>query len=150
MKPVFQTDFSFQTGNCFSACIASLLELSIDEVPCFMGPGIDWFAACNDWMAKRGFTYIEMKWSDAMTKWFCNPPTPILAIGTGSSPRNRTKLHCVVVELIRDGIQVKINILHDPHPSNEGIFQELLNSKGEVVNSECGLVGFIVKLNPKE
>ena len=34
MKPVMQTQFNLQ-GNCLSACIASLLELTIEEVPNF-------------------------------------------------------------------------------------------------------------------
>lgn len=37
MKPIDQTTFGVPGGNCFSACVASLLELSIDDVPYFMG-----------------------------------------------------------------------------------------------------------------
>ena len=32
MKPVDQTSFGFPGGNCFSACVASILELPIDDV----------------------------------------------------------------------------------------------------------------------
>ncbi len=42
MKPVDQTTFGHPGGNCFSACVASLLEMSVDQVPYFMGHD-DWF-----------------------------------------------------------------------------------------------------------
>lgn len=37
MKPVFQTKFTDrgEKGNCLAACFASLLHLSLDQVPCF-------------------------------------------------------------------------------------------------------------------
>lgn len=43
MKPVDQTTFGFPGGNCFSACIASLLEMPLDDVPYFMHG--DWYDA---------------------------------------------------------------------------------------------------------
>jgi hypothetical protein len=37
MKPVMQTKFG-EDGNCFAACVASILEVSIDEVPWLKEP----------------------------------------------------------------------------------------------------------------
>jgi hypothetical protein len=42
MKSVDQTTFG-PNGNCFSACVASLLELPIDAVPFFMSAGDGWY-----------------------------------------------------------------------------------------------------------
>ena len=53
MRPVDQTTFGVPGGNCFSACVASLLSLPIDEVPYFMGAD-DWFAYFEDWLGSRG------------------------------------------------------------------------------------------------
>ena len=50
-------------GNCFPACIASLLELPIQEVPnveLFMeenNANTDWIDVINMFLAKRGLTY---------------------------------------------------------------------------------------------
>jgi hypothetical protein len=33
MKPVFQTRFTEDDGNCFEACLASILELDLDDIP---------------------------------------------------------------------------------------------------------------------
>lgn len=35
MKPVLQTRFGVPDGNCFSACVASILEVPIEEVPAY-------------------------------------------------------------------------------------------------------------------
>lgn len=40
MKRVYQTKYGVE-GNCFAACVASLLELPIDEVP-FLGTDEEW------------------------------------------------------------------------------------------------------------
>ena len=33
MTPIFQTDYSKKTGNCLQACIASIFDLNMFEVP---------------------------------------------------------------------------------------------------------------------
>lgn len=33
MTPAHQTDTTFTSGNCFAACIATILDLSLKEVP---------------------------------------------------------------------------------------------------------------------
>lgn len=37
MKPVFQEVFCSENGDCFRACVASILELKLEEVPMFKG-----------------------------------------------------------------------------------------------------------------
>jgi hypothetical protein len=58
MRPVDQTTFSMPGGNCFSACVASILELPLSEVPYFMGwtkaEGSLWFARFVEWLRPRG------------------------------------------------------------------------------------------------
>lgn len=50
MKPVFQTIYSVPHGNCLQACVASILELSLEEVPNFMLHGDGWWQYYVEWM----------------------------------------------------------------------------------------------------
>lgn len=33
MKPITQTDTTFKSGNCGEACIASILEINLEDIP---------------------------------------------------------------------------------------------------------------------
>lgn len=55
MTPVFQTDFRAPGGNCFQACVASIMDLHLDEVPHFLkdSDGGNWRQ--ERWEAVREF-----------------------------------------------------------------------------------------------
>lgn len=129
MIPVFQTvmrspeDPDGAPGNCFAACLASLLEISIDEVP---SPSIDdredWSAPGRYWhrisrfLHERGLHMVEIdrdrtdgvEFSSAA---YLEDPG-FYWIATGLSPRG-SFLHSVIC---RDA-----QIVHDPHPDGTGI-----------------------------
>lgn len=113
MKPVDQTTFgprsNGRAGNCMSACIASLLELPIAQVPYFMGtegePDDLWKKRINRWLAPHGFSFMYFKAARDFTQW-----PPGYYVLTGRSPRG---LHAVVAKGDR--------IVHDPHPSRDGL-----------------------------
>lgn len=110
MKPVDQTVFTVPGGNCFSACVASLLEIPIDAVPYFMGdkpPGEpeDWFGRLLDWLRPRGYWAIPLPVGNG---W--KPEG--LCILSGKSPRGDYD-HCVIAR--------GLDVVHDPHPSRAGI-----------------------------
>lgn len=104
MKPVDQTTFGQGTGNCFSACVASVLELAIADVPYFMGAGDEWFSEFVAWCAKR---QIDVDFSTA----FPAPAGAHVIVG-GTSPRTGGGHACVAL----DGA-----IVHDPHPDRTGL-----------------------------
>lgn len=104
MKPVTQTVTTVPGGNCFSACVASLLELSIDEVPYFMSDPETWWERFLDWLRPRGYYALCVPYS---TSWW---PNGYHIIG-GRSPRDTS--HAVV------GLGEKI--VHDPHPDRTGL-----------------------------
>lgn len=55
MIPVTQTDFSMPGGNCFAACVASLLELPLERVPNFHGMyGENWLSPFTRWLKDFG------------------------------------------------------------------------------------------------
>ncbi len=113
MKPVDQTTFGPRTngkvGNCMSACIASLLELGIDDVPYFMGtedePDDLWKKRINRWAAPYGFSFMHFKTAKGFTEW-----PPGYYVLTGRSPRG---MHAVVAKGKK--------MVHDPHPSRDGL-----------------------------
>ena len=63
MRPVDQTKFGRDEGNCFGACIASLLEIPIDDVAdlqeaCEACDGDDskhWYVELEKWLRPRGY-----------------------------------------------------------------------------------------------
>jgi hypothetical protein len=110
MKPVDQTTFGFPGGNCFSACVASLLELSIDDVPYLMDDD-EWYLHFRRWLAPRGFYPLCFVLDGGWTP-------DGLHILSGKSPRdpdNQKALHSVVAR--------GSEIAHDPHPSRAGLLR---------------------------
>ena len=114
MKPVDQTTFGFPGGNCFSACVASILELSLEDVPYFMGTledGDEWFDKFENWLARHSLYPVMFKLSIAEDNDWRPSGLHILS---GKSPRAKTdEMHSVVAD--------KSKVLHDPHPSRDGI-----------------------------
>lgn len=101
MKPVDQTTYD-AAGNCMSACIASILELSVEVVPLFIGEG--WWSHLLWWLAARNLSATKITVDRA-------PPGYTLAFGPS------TRLHglghvCVALHGI---------VVHDPHPSRDGL-----------------------------
>lgn len=111
MKPVQQIaapDFTAADhfAAAWSACIASILELEVQEVPLFNAGGQDWVREANRWLAARGLFFLE----------FAAFPPPeyqelfvdFYHIIIGPSPHLPGADHAVVG---RAG-----KIIHDPHP----------------------------------
>lgn len=106
-------------GNCLQTAVASMLDLSIEEVPHF-AVYVDWFAAMRRWARERGgdFTYFELPvperyregWSTVLA-WGREHGSHILL--SGPSPRG-VFWHVVVGD-------VELNVVHDPHPSRAGL-----------------------------
>lgn len=111
MIPVFQTMTLANDGegNCFNACIASILELPLREVaqihPKFEG---DYWGAWEDWCAERGLF---------MTHRGTREPPRGYAIANGRSGRIYPEGHKSAGERIHhacvafDGV-----VVHDPFP----------------------------------
>ncbi len=119
MKPVHQTFFDDERGNCEAACIASLLELPLDAVPNFVeSPKPN--EAEDEFLASHGLRAIRILMVDeshaATTRWQFGP-----CIVWGVSPRTfadgSVKYHSVVAEPNAFGFK----IIHDPHPSGDGL-----------------------------
>lgn len=112
MKPIKQTVLTDRDanppviGNCFQACVASLLELPICEVPHFCDCN-SWPMNFHRWLEARGLTSVQFSQQDLDGRsgfWGYH-------IIAGPSPRHGR--HGV--------IGYNGEIVFDPHPSNEGL-----------------------------
>lgn len=123
MNPVDQTRLYDPThkqppGNCWAACIASILEVPLDALPDeadFWSPGLHprhtwppYYAAMLSWLALRNLTLVEVTTHNIEVDWGDS-----FEILSGTSPRDSSILHSVV------GFAGKI--VHDPHPSRAGL-----------------------------
>lgn len=122
MTPVDQRVFA-QTegdvGDCLSACIATLLDLPLDEVPVFVASPT-WYCDCVRWLDARGLALILLHFSPGTWPW--HPPDNLPLIVGGQSPRG--PWGHAVVGIWRGGA---MEVLHDPHPSRDGIIGDARN-----------------------
>lgn len=121
MKEVKQTIIDTDRGNCLSACLASILELDIEEVPNFVWHFKNEFDdAVQLWLAARGYAWLrirmpkEIKTGDDI-RFHALPR--VLCLATGKSPRG-DYYHSVVGEIV-DGYNFRL--VHDPHPDGTGL-----------------------------
>lgn len=115
MKPVKQTIFDDTHGDCFRACVASIFEFPIEEMPNFWENTQDTkkFWKLNDkWMRENfGYRCISFEFQDDDIHLIDD----ILCVACAKSPRSNAVDHAVVW----------LNgILHDPHPSHSGLSEE--------------------------
>ena len=131
MKPVMQKIFDSRKGDCVRACLASIFELSIDEVPNFweqIQDPTEFWRLINEWLMENfRVKNIFLKYS----KKTANILEGVLCIAGGTSPRHTPGGHAIVW---RDGL------LHDPHPSGDGLLGDpedfmvfILRDPGEIV-----------------
>ncbi len=96
MRPTEQTrtggPASETPGNCFSACVASILEVSLEDVPHHVGE--DWWERWQEWLAERnlGFLSVQLTESGELPLGWYPDSYALLA---ADSPRGPW-LHCVV------------------------------------------------------
>ncbi len=108
MKPVTQTILTAPGGDCFPACLASILELPLDMVPNFQGN--DWQLRYHEWLRPFGLAMLTTDIpADEQIKQFRAVVLPGYTILAVDSPRFAPLLHAVVA---RDGA-----VVWDPHPA---------------------------------
>lgn len=117
MKPVYQTQFKGypkqhketgpDAGNCLAACVASILELDLEDVPNFTAiPGEhEWWKALQAFVTERGWYLYALDPEQGA-------PEETYYLAVGKSPRG--DFNHVVVANGKD-------IVHDPNPSGEGL-----------------------------
>lgn len=133
MKPVFQENVDAGTGDCFSACLATLLEIPLSRVPKFRAENPapkDMMAAAREWLNDNyGLSIVTIKMEKELNSYDdirlvgAVGGTPCLAGGV--SPNIEGAMHCVVGEVDRHGMNFVMT--HDPNPSGKGIVGRPVN-----------------------
>lgn len=109
MNPVTQTKFGAEEGNCFAACIASLMGISIDYVPDFssvkdkQNHDVHWLQAVDAWLWDKG-----LRMQIALPEYY---PLDCYYLAWGKSPRG----------LEHSVIYYNGEMRHDPHPDGTGL-----------------------------
>lgn len=129
MTPVLQEIIDPGKGDCFSACIATLFDLPLAEVPKFRRDNpypSDMMDAARAWVAEKfGLSLITIQNADFNDPDFTGrdmrfvggrPETPCIA--GGKSPNFEGVSHAVVGTI--DGLG-NFTMTHDPNPSGKGI-----------------------------
>ena len=72
-KPTLQTKFG-KDGNCLCACLATLFDVSIKDIPNFADSGKNWAKACSRWLKENfGKFAVEIQLHDLKhTEAFCD------------------------------------------------------------------------------
>jgi hypothetical protein len=107
MTPVTQTRVGEEVGNCFAACLASILDLEMADIPEFSTDEDLWLHDVQQWLATRGLYYVQMA-----------PTDP----GLQSAFENGTLYHTIEGTSPRGGQHACVGengeIVWDPHPND--------------------------------
>lgn len=112
MTPVYQTDFSPARGNALQACVASIFNEDLANVPNFI-EAPDYLFALNQWLAKRELVFLKVALADGELAFETPKAVCLLA---GPSPRGDFK-HVIVARTAGKGFES----MHDPHPDAAGL-----------------------------
>ena len=132
VKPVLQTDTTAAGGNALQACVASILELELQDVPNFIKAD-DYLKAIAAFLRPRGMAFLKISLENDPVRALTFPVDEPLCVLTGKSPRGHFR-HAVVGRAHGESIQV----VHDPHPSGDGIHAPFV------------WAGFFVSIDPAE
>jgi hypothetical protein len=108
MIPVDQTILGHPGGNCFTACMASILEMPIEELPHYQSE--NWCDLWDQWLAPFNLRLFFFIYDPRVEMPNC------YSILSGTSPRGDW-LHAVVC--------FGNEIVHDPHPDKTGVVDRL-------------------------
>ena len=118
MIPVEQTKLHAPAngviGDCFSATLASLLHLPIEDIPLFAAMDA-WQIELNKWLDKYGLTFLLMDYGDGQWIKDCGLSDTYGEV-SGPSPRFPDEFHATV------GFGGQC--IFDPHPEGKGVLAQ--------------------------
>jgi hypothetical protein len=121
MTPVFQTRFGRGNGNCLTACIASVLDLAIDQVAEFADSHEEWFAALSDFCEALDLTLLYWGSEVHQGVFASNTDLIILLSVAGEEELHAVVGKAVIEERPRPGHSGwRAEVIHDPNPRGTG------------------------------
>lgn len=112
MIPVKQTKINDEDGDCFNACLASIMELPLERIPEFQKMGSSWFVPFLEFLHEQRYEYLGTKYGEEKIRAYRGGIDGYYIVG-GGSPRGFSRGHAVV---FKDG-----EMVHDPHPDSTGL-----------------------------
>ena len=103
-----------EKGDCFTASLASLLEMPYESVPYFCGMGEHWHEPFFNFLKEHGYEYHGLQKKNRILELSKGVDGYYLV--SGESPRGIKGGHAVVYK--------GLELAHDPHPSRLGIMGE--------------------------
>lgn len=134
MKRIYQTIFG-DGGDCFRACIASILEVEIQELPNFCSWKKEtWFQQTAQWLDSE-FYCILLRVGIGEEMTYCGQDLAIHDFDPNEPDRYvlqdvktpRGRLHSIISRYHYDGIVVSLTPVHDPHPDGGEVWPEHKN-----------------------
>lgn len=109
-------------GNCFQACVATILDLPLEVVPdfCNVADIDNWWRKFQDWLEKYNLGAINIH-TKGVTPTLSEPPYRQQVIMSGYTSRSSKRLHSVVGEY-KEEIH-NFETIWDPHESEEGLVE---------------------------
>jgi hypothetical protein len=110
VKAVNQTLFGKGVGNCFAACVASILEVPLESLPHFCVDYPDpWYEHFLEWCDEHGVCAMTIdttrETEQLVLQWCAGVALPCIALGDNARGKHAVVLH-------RGGL------CHDPNPNN--------------------------------
>ena len=153
MTKVFQDKFGPANGNCMQAAIASLFDLSLEEVPDFGSFGNMWFRSYFNFLKEIGYEYEGCchnskrlgYWGDRTLEdhikecesvngyYYAYVYSPGLfdRVQYICNPEYKATTHAIIIDK-------ELNVIHDPHPHYQGIVDYPLHER----LGNHGILGF--------
>lgn len=123
MKPVYQTIIDSKEGDCFSACLASVLEIPLVNIPNFLKRygQKHMLEQAKYWLLENfGLTLIIVDVTGPRASLTIHPISrETVFLVSGKSKTFSEGHHVVVAKAAGDMNSYKI--IHDPNPKNLGI-----------------------------
>lgn len=122
MKPVYQTKYGEGEGNCFQACLASIFELELEDVPdfCNVYPTKDntWFNEYTKWLNGKGYSVLTFSLLENSSISLNGPQLRGCILLVSGKNKNKVQ-HCTIY---RDG-----ECIHNPNKNCTGIVPEYVD-----------------------
>lgn len=100
-------------GDCLRACVCSILEMGIDDVPHFIIEQDDWVGKMIQWLNSKGYEFKGCKYGTDVLTYDKGIDGYYIVNGLSRFFLNGKTRHSVV---FKDG-----KMVHDPNPNSKGL-----------------------------
>lgn len=112
MRPVAQ-DMSHPRGNCLQAAVASVLNMPVEWVPDVSKDDQNWLEDLIAWAVKEDYGVVSFH-TNSLVPLVYN----VWVVAIGHRPGNiNGDTHAVVAKAHTVGDELRLTMMHDPHPS---------------------------------